>query len=447
LWATISAAIVLSLVSLGGGRSGDGDAAPVGLLLLTALLGLVGASFIAVIAWRAAEWSPAFLGLGCIGMAEAALLRGLMAQGWAPGGTGTALEAVNAAGMLAGGLWFAIGVRPHWPTGPRSARRVRLVFATAAAGTALVIMLAASFPAVLAATAGMAIAVAAASAGYVLAAFSFAAAHRFLRLPSQLSMAAGSGALALSGIVAVQPFVPVTTATAELLGLAASALPPLGFILEQRSRPGLRTMVLSLFMSGAAENLERGHTEGVSRLLERAAEFDGPLAGHLERVARLSVQLGLQLGLGPAELRSVAQAARLHDIGKIIVPRHILNAPGRLTGAEWEVMKSHAVEGERIVARLPAVVHAACAVGEHHERWDGTGYPRHTAGSDISLAGRIIAVADVFDALCSVRSYKQAWNEADAMAEVRRGSGTHFDPSVVAALEAVVRRSPASRAA
>jgi len=175
-------------------------------------------------------------------------------------------------------------------------------------------------------------------------------------------------------------------------------------------------------------------------LLEEVAGYDEHLAGHLGRVAKLAARIGQEMGVGAAELRTIAQAAHLHDVGKIIVPRHILNAPGRLAGHDWELMKSHASEGERIVRRIASAATASRAVGEHHERWDGSGYPRGISGEAISLAGRIAAVADVYDALCSTRSYKAAWSEAQALAEIRNGSGTHFDPAVVAALERVVTR-------
>ena len=437
LWAGVAAAVVLSLAMVGDRGSSTADVAPTGLLTLAAVLAVIGAVVIAVIVWNAGEWSPAFLALGCIGMGEAAILRGAIAQGWAPGGSDASLEAINAVGMLAGGLWFTIGTRPHWPTGAKNAQQVRLLLVAGSTINAIFVVAAGRFPSAWTETGGMAIVTAAATAGYVIAALSFAAAFRFLRLPSQLSMVLGAASLAAMGIFAVQPFVPLTATPIEILGLAASSLPPAAFIIEQRSRPGLRTMVLSLFLRGAVKHLDRGHPEAVSRLLEQTAAYDGPLGGHLERVATLSVQIGQELGLGPADLRSVAQAARLHDVGKIMVPRHILDFPGRLIGGDWEIMKSHAAAGERIVSRLPVPACAARAVGEHHERWDGSGYPRAIAGADISLAGRIIAVADVFDALCSARAYKAAWSGADALAEVQRGAGTHFDPSVVLALGAV----------
>ncbi len=412
------------------------------LLGATAVLAGLFATAIAVIAWQAGEWSPAFVALGCIWMAQAAITRGLQSTGLLPDSAG-ALEAVNAAGMLAGGVWFAVGARPRWPASPGSAMHVRLLLAGGAFLGTVVTAAAALTPKLWNAEAVVAFVSASAVAGYLLAAFAFAAAFRFLRLPSQLSMAAGTAGLAAVTVISAQAVVPLSATSIEVLVVCASALPPIAFVLEQRARPGLRTMVLSLFVSGAVEHLQRGHPRAVLGLLEEVAGYDEQLAGHLDRVATLAARIGQEFGMGPADLRNVAHAAQLHDVGKIVIPRDILHSPGMLSGHEWEVMKSHAAEGERIVARIAPAARASRAVGEHHERWDGAGYPRRISGEAISLAGRVVAVADVWDALCSSRSYKVAWSHSEALAEIRRGSGTHFDPAVVEALERVI--SPASR--
>ncbi|MGE3073929.1 MAG: HD-GYP domain-containing protein [Dehalococcoidia bacterium] len=442
----VGAGIAVALMVLAAPRGSEFAVPPGWLLGGTAVLAALFATAIAVIAWRAAEWSPAFLALGCIWMGQAAIIRGLQSVGLLPDSAG-ALEAVNAVGMLAGGVWFAVGARPRWPAGSGNATDVRLLLAGGAFLGAVATAAAALAPGPWTGEVSVAVLSASAVAGYLLAAFAFAAAFRFLRLPSQFSMAAGTAALAAVTVVSAQPLVHLSTTTIELLVVCASALPPIGFVLEQRARPGLRTMVLSLFVSGAVEHLQRGHPQPVLELLEEVAGYDEGLAGHLDRVAKLAVRVGQALGMGPAELRTVAQAAQLHDVGKIVIPRHVLDSTGKLSGDDWELMKSHAAEGERIVARIAPAVRASRSVGEHHERWDGSGYPRGLSGEAISLAGRVVAVADVYDALCSSRSYKAAWSPSDALAEIRRGSGTHFDPAVVDALEQVVTPEAAHLAA
>ncbi|MDB5044318.1 MAG: hypothetical protein JWQ08_368 [Deinococcus sp.] len=129
-------------------------------------------------------------------------------------------------------------------------------------------------------------------------------------------------------------------------------------------------------------------------------------------------------------------AARLHDIGKIALPDAILLKPGRLTPAEFEIVKTHTFIGAEILegAQHSFLLLAAVAARTHHERWDGGGYPAGLRAEAIPLAGRIVSVVDVYDALRAVRPYKEAWTEADALKYLRDGAGSQFDPQVVAAL-------------
>jgi len=131
-------------------------------------------------------------------------------------------------------------------------------------------------------------------------------------------------------------------------------------------------------------------------------------------------------------------ASRLHDIGKIAVSDLILNKPGKLTKEEYEEMKEHAIEGERIIDDIIAesgeediLSNARLFAGSHHERWDGSGYPRGLKGEDIPLHGRILAIADVYDALVSERPYKEAFTHETAMKIIVEGKGVHFDPKIV----------------
>lgn len=435
---SVAAGTAVAVLALAAPHEPGADTPPGWLLGGTAVIAALFATAIAVIAWQAGQWSPAFLALGCVWMGEAAIVRGLSPAGVIAPESAASLHAVNAVSLLAGGIWFAIGARPRWPTGTGRYIGVRLLLVGSALLGAAVSVAAARWPAPWVSPLAIATVGALAVAAYLVAAFAFAAAYRFLRLPSQLSMTAGTGALACVTMLSAQTFAPLPVTTVELLALLASALPPVAFVLEHRARPGLRTMVLSLFMSGAVEHLERGHPQAVLGLLEEVAGYDESVAGHLDRVASLAARIGREMGASPAELRTIAQAAQLHDVGKLVVPRHILNSPEKLAGHEWELMKSHALEGERIVTRIAPAANASRAVGEHHERWDGSGYPRGLSGEAISLAGRVVAVADVYDALRSSRSYKVAWSRDEALAEIQRGAGTHFDPAVVVALQRVV---------
>ena len=170
--------------------------------------------------------------------------------------------------------------------------------------------------------------------------------------------------------------------------------------------------------------------------LAAAAEFrDDETGQHTRRVGELSVRIAERLGVPDLEIGLIRLAAPLHDVGKIALPDAILCKPGRLTVDEFEEMKTHATVGARMLAGSAfALLEVAEQVAlTHHERWDGSGYPNALAGEEIPMAGRIVAVADVFDALTHVRPYKAAWSRVDAIAEITGHAGGHFDPQVVEA--------------
>jgi response regulator RpfG family c-di-GMP phosphodiesterase len=174
--------------------------------------------------------------------------------------------------------------------------------------------------------------------------------------------------------------------------------------------------------------------------LAMAAEYrDDNTHEHTQRVGELAARLARNLGHDDHTVRLVRAAAPLHDLGKIAIPDHVLLKPGRLTSEEFEVVKTHAVLGARVLAGAESpVLHTAERVARsHHERWDGSGYPDGLAGEHIPLEGRLVAVADVFDVLVHERPYKESWTVEAATEEIQRGSGTQFDPDVVAAFTAL----------
>jgi len=149
--------------------------------------------------------------------------------------------------------------------------------------------------------------------------------------------------------------------------------------------------------------------------------------------------IGEELGLEACWLGDLRRAAPLHDIGKVSIPDAVLLKPARLTEAEMDIVRRHTTAGAAILAgsASPVLQMAEEIALTHHERWDGLGYPAGLRGRDIPLAGRIVAVADVFDALISERPYKDAWPVERAVAEIAAQAGRHFDPGVVAAFLAV----------
>jgi putative two-component system response regulator len=175
--------------------------------------------------------------------------------------------------------------------------------------------------------------------------------------------------------------------------------------------------------------------EGLERLALAAEYRDDDTHLHTERVARLAVRIAKELDLGDEMLETIRHAAPLHDVGKIGIPDHILLKPGRLTGEEFELMKTHTTIGARILGDSDfAILRMGREIAlTHHERWDGSGYPAGLGGEEIPICGRIVSVADVFDAITHARPYKEALPAEHALGEIARGSNKQFDPGVLAA--------------
>jgi putative two-component system response regulator len=222
----------------------------------------------------------------------------------------------------------------------------------------------------------------------------------------------------------------------------------------------LETRLLHLRLRGQNDALETAVGERTRELeaarfevLERlslAAEFrDDNTGQHTERVGRTSALLASALGLPDGQVEVLRQAARLHDVGKIGIPDAVLLKPGRLEPAEFDAMKRHTTIGGGILSNgQSALLRVAEQVAlSHHERWDGSGYPLGLGGEAIPLVGRIVAVADVFDALTHARPYKQPWPVAEAADEIDRLSGRQFDPAVVRAFQRLLRQGRIETAA
>ena len=167
-------------------------------------------------------------------------------------------------------------------------------------------------------------------------------------------------------------------------------------------------------------------------MLAKASEYkDKDTGNHLNRIARYTSALAKQLGLSTETAKSYARASMMHDIGKIGVPDSIIRKPGKLTREEFQLIKTHSEIGARIL-KTHGWFNTACDIARyHHEKWDGSGYPEGLKAEDIPLPARIVAVADVFDALISTRPYKDPWPIEDAMNEIVKGKGAAFDPDIV----------------
>ncbi|MCR5668005.1 MAG: HD domain-containing protein [Lachnospiraceae bacterium] len=179
--------------------------------------------------------------------------------------------------------------------------------------------------------------------------------------------------------------------------------------------------------------LETSQEEIIQRFSEIMESKSGETGMHVKRVSEYSAIIAEELGIHETAVRAIRIASMMHDVGKLLISNEILEKPARLTDAEFEEMKLHTVYAEKLLANSTGLIVdvARDIATQHHERWDGTGYPNNLSGNDISLAAQIVAVADVYDALTSVRSYKDAWSAEDAQREIAAEEGTHFSPEVV----------------
>jgi putative two-component system response regulator len=244
------------------------------------------------------------------------------------------------------------------------------------------------------------------------------------------------------GLDAAPPVVEVADLLANGRPLGEWGVRRLRLVLEHRE---MRTRLAELEAIVAGQVLSAFRDAETTRVdtlhrLALAAEYrDDNSSEHTQRVGALAARMARRMGEDDRMVWLVRQAAPLHDLGKIAIPDTILLKPGRLEPEEFEVVKTHAVLGARVLADSGSEVLAVAEqiARSHHERWDGGGYPDGLAGDAIPLAARLVAVADVFDVLVHERPYKEAWTVEDAAGEIRSGAGTQFDPAVVAAFDAL----------
>ena len=185
---------------------------------------------------------------------------------------------------------------------------------------------------------------------------------------------------------------------------------------------------------GSLENAYRSTLKALTAALETR---DAETHGHSERVVTFSLRLGREYGLTPQEMKALEFGSLLHDIGKIGVPDAILRKPAKLTDEEWILMREHPIHGQQILRDIKFLKGAARVVAQHHEKWDGSGYPLGLVGDDIDICARIFSVADAFDAITSDRVYRKGRSYEAAAAELNEWTGRQFDPRVVEAFHRV----------
>jgi putative two-component system response regulator len=242
------------------------------------------------------------------------------------------------------------------------------------------------------------------------------------------------------------PIVMITSDTDTFLKMSAIEAGATEFLQKPVDMVELKARVKNLLnlrrahlaLATQAQGLVAASEEEIIWRLARAIEYrDGATGDHVSRVAQIALLIAQDLKLDSDFCRKIYMAAPLHDIGKIGIADEILTKPGRLTPDERDIMRQHVEIGVKILENGTSDLLrvAERIAGGHHEKWDGTGYPKGLAGENIPIEARIVALADVFDALCSPRPYKSGWRPQDALAHIFGEKGRHFDPACVDAFE------------
>ena len=192
------------------------------------------------------------------------------------------------------------------------------------------------------------------------------------------------------------------------------------------------------YIQEQADETNRIQEEMIVSFAEITENKSGQTGQHIRRVSEYARIIATQLGLPQEAVENLRIASTMHDVGKILIPSEILEKPGKLTDEEYATIKTHTTLGGKLLQNVEGeeMLLSRTIALQHHERYDGKGYPSNLSSEQISLEGRIVAVADVYDALTSKRSYKDAWKEEDAYQEIVKGRGTQFDPRVVDAFVA-----------
>jgi putative nucleotidyltransferase with HDIG domain len=263
------------------------------------------------------------------------------------------------------------------------------------------------------------------------------------RFPLQLAIVYSSGWMIIAQIIMVSGQTwHVSWWLYHFLLLASVIVMVTGIVNQYVTSKSITASIRLMFRSNPRDWINTYMSSSVRELVMTTEARDSYTAGHNYRVALYALKLGEELSLTAADLRAIAQGGLVHDVGKLRIPDTILNKPGKLTPEERVVIEMHPVSGYDLCKRLGFMPEELSVIRSHHEKWDGSGYPDRLAGEQIPLLARVTAVADVYDALTSSRSYRKAMSHEAAMEIIVKESGRHFDPLCVQAWVRLVSEQP-----
>jgi putative nucleotidyltransferase with HDIG domain len=277
----------------------------------------------------------------------------------------------------------------------------------------------------------------------VLTMRSYYQSYRYSRFPLQIAIVYSGGWLIISQLIIVMGTTwRLSWWIYHFLMLFSMLVMIAGLMKQYAARGSITSAVRSLFSSDPIERITSNISPSVKALIMATESRDTYTAGHNFRVTIFALHLAEEMGVNPEQLRALAQGAIVHDVGKINVPDSVLNKAGKLTEDERSIIEMHPIIGYNMCKSLGFMKDELSIIRSHHERWNGTGYPDRLQGEEIPILARITAVADVYDALTSTRSYRQAWTHEAAMKLLQGDKGSHFDPACVDAWERVCERDP-----
>jgi putative nucleotidyltransferase with HDIG domain len=267
--------------------------------------------------------------------------------------------------------------------------------------------------------------------------------YKYTQFPLQISIVYSSGWIMVSQVIMVQGKIwNFSWWIYHFLLLASMIVMLIGLIKQYAVKGTLSESIRSLFTNDPLERITNSIAPSVKALVTATEKKDTYTAGHTFRVTMYALKLAEELHLKPEEQRAIVQGGLVHDIGKISIPDAILNKPGKLVPDERILIEKHPLTGYDMCTNIGFMKEELSIIRSHHEKWDGTGYPDKLKGNDIPIFARIVAVADVYDALTSDRSYRKAWVHHEAMKYLKENKGTHFDPQCVEAWDRLCLRDP-----